>query len=94
MGLSKAALERHCTPLSDSVAEKNRGGHSLQEFAQLLRFEDAVKQIMGDIRNELKGKPEPEQKRILTRMLGLDSLMPYEVEATRRVYRELFGEEP
>ena len=94
MVLSKAALERHCTPLSDSTAKKNRGGHNVQEFAGILSFDIVVKGFMDTLKTELRGKPAVEQKRIINRLLELDSLKPEEVEATRRVYHELFREQP
>lgn len=93
MGLPKSALERNCPKLDESVAEKNRGGYSLQEFARLLK-NARLKENMDMLRRELKGKSASEQRRIMLRLFESDSLEPWEVEAVKQIYREKFGEPP
>jgi hypothetical protein len=101
MGLSKSALERNCPELSESAAEKNRGGHSTPRFVEVLkkdRFEQQVKVVVDYIhRVELQGKSEFAQRNHvlhLTRLIKHKKFRPHEVEAIKRVYREQFGELP
>jgi len=95
-GLRKDIVERNCPTLSSSEAENHAGGHTTQELVQILRkdrFEVKVSYIVDYLKNvELKDQSLEQQKHFMDCLLKLKTLRDHEVEAVRRVFRELCGE--
>jgi hypothetical protein len=98
LGLRKDIVERNCSELSNQSMIQNRGDHTLQELAVILkaeRFEKMVGFIVDYLKDRELPRIKPEQqKQHLSSLLNFRKLEPHEVEAVRRVYRELYGEPP
>ena len=94
-GLRKQIVERGCPSLSASVVEEFRGGYSGTEtIADLLRFEKDVQTIVDVLSRELESDYKDSEKRVqyMTDLLRYPKLRDFEVEAVKRVYRQLYGE--
>jgi len=96
-GLRKSVVERNCPSLSALTADRNRGGHTVQEFAQILKKDNRFERNVQDIVRKLKQMLVDEHKDLVERKQFMDAALKwrgfkdYEAEAVRRVYRELYG---